>query len=187
MLAFAGLPFAVYFGLQHFEARAVALVLLAALLLRMPSRINGFLQRLGWRALAPGIALVAAGALLWRSNDPVLVLLYPVAVNVVMLVTFFASLIRPPSIVERIARVSEPNLPAAAVAYTRRVTQLWCLFFVANGILSAWSALAASRETWVFYNGFLAYVLIGTLFAGEWLYRRWRFGVRPARARDSGT
>ncbi len=56
--------------------------------------------------------------------------------------------------------------------YTRRVTQVWCGFFVLNGGLALCTALWASDAGWALYNGLVAYVLMGLLFAGEWLVRR---------------
>ena len=47
---------------------------------------------------------------------------YPVAISLAMAAIFAASLRHPPTIVERIARLSEPDLPPEGVAYTRQVT-----------------------------------------------------------------
>jgi uncharacterized membrane protein len=33
-------------------------------------------------------------------------------------------------------------------------------------------AVRQSARAWFWYNGVIAYLLIGTLFAGEWLIRR---------------
>jgi uncharacterized membrane protein len=98
--------------------------------------------------------------------------LYPALVNAVMLAVFAVSLRFPPSAVERIARLSDPHLPPQGVAYTRRVTQVWCGFFVLNGVAALATALWASDQVWAFYNGLLAYVLMGALFGGEWLIRQ---------------
>jgi uncharacterized membrane protein len=64
-------------------------------------------------------------------------------------------------------------LAPAGVRYTRRLTLVWCNFFFLNGSVAAYTALAASRETWVLYNGLVAYVLIGALLAGERIARPW--------------
>ena len=64
------------------------------------------------------------------------------------------------------------DLAPAAVAYTRRVTQVWCGFFVFNGAVSLGTALWGSPAAWALYNGLLAYVLMGVLFGGEWLLRQ---------------
>ncbi len=176
-LLFAALPFLAYYALQHYPPREVALLLLSLLLLRAPGKTIAFLRRLGPRALLPAAAALALGALLWRSNDPAWVLSYPILMNVLMFSLFTASLMHPPSVIERLARLRHPDLPPEGIAYTRRVTQVWCGFFVLNGGIAAWTAFAASRETWVLYNGLISYCLMGALFAGEWLFRRWRFGV----------
>lgn len=97
---------------------------------------------------------------------------YPVAANLVMLLVFGASLVRGMPIVERLARLREPDLPAEGVLYTRRVTWAWCVFFVLNGTLAAWTALYASLAGWTLYNGFISYCAMGLMFAGEWLCRR---------------
>ena len=45
-----------------------------------------------------------------------------------------------------------------------------------SGVSATAAALAryADLESWAFYNGLLAYALIGSLFALEWLLRRAR-------------
>jgi len=96
---------------------------------------------------------------------------YPVLVNVAFLTVFAYSLIVPPSTIERLARLQGPNLPPAAIAYTRKVTQVWCGFFVLNGAIALYTALFSSMALWSFYNGFLAYLLMGILFAGEYCAR----------------
>jgi uncharacterized membrane protein len=121
-----------------------------------------------WAALA--IALLALWALLGRDALPVR--LYPVLVNAGLLVSFGFTLIRPPSMIERFARLQEPELPPRAVRYTRRVTQVWCAFFAANGSAALVTALWMSERAWALYNGFIAYVLIGALFGIEWLVRQ---------------
>jgi uncharacterized membrane protein len=77
----------------------------------------------------------------------------------------------PPSLIERLARRQERNFPPAAVAYTRRVTQVWCGFFAVNGAVALYTAFYASTAQWSLYNGFVAYLLMGILFAGEYCAR----------------
>lgn len=159
-------PLAVYWGLAHLTPRSLALALLVVLLLRWVLGGAEAWQRVAL-ALAGLLALVAA------AGDAVLPLkLYPVAVNAALLATFAISLWQPTTIVERIARLRDPALPPAGVAYTRRVTQAWCLFFLLNGSAALATALVASDEVWMLYNGLLAYGLIAAMFGGEWLVRR---------------
>lgn len=158
-------PVVVYLGLQHWSPRAMTLVLVALVLLRAGSS-----RQAGWRATALIAAALAAVVLATDSALPLK--FYPVLVNATMLVVFGWTLRHPPTLIERLARLREPDLPPRGVAYTRRVTQAWCLFFIANGTIAAVTALFASDRVWALYNGAIAYVLIGAMFAGEWLVRQ---------------
>jgi len=169
-----------------------------ALIVCYPALI--YLARHSWSPKALGIGLVVS-AVVWRMsvgdtaisrglicggvllaalafgfNDVLPLKLYPVMVNGLLLVVFAASLWFPPTVVERIARFHHPELPQEAVKYTRRVTQIWCLFFLGNGLIALWTAVQQSARAWFWYNGVIAYLLIGTLFAGEWLIRRRTLG-----------
>jgi uncharacterized membrane protein len=166
-LAFA-YPFAVYFGLGAFEPRHLAFVLVLAALGRVAAA-----RRYFGRADVAIVAVTAilAGAIAW-SNSELMLRFYPVVISGGLLAAFAQTLLRPPSMIERFARLSEPDLGAAGVAYTRRVTQAWCVFFAANGAIALYTAVAASRETWLLYNGFISYLLVGAMYGGEWLIRR---------------
>ena len=71
----------------------------------------------------------------------------------------------------RAAVSRHPDLPPEGVRWVTNVTRAWCLFFVLNGGIALWTALAASDATWALYNGAIAYVLIGAMLGGEWLLR----------------
>ena len=166
-------PALVYFGLTFFDARSIAilLILLVAARLLFAGRSDG------WRAFKPQLifALVAAaaiGALVMISNSPLYLKFYPVCMSALMLILFTVSLIRPPTVIERLARVRNPDLPESAVRYTRKVTIVWCGFFVINGCIALYTALFSSLEIWTLYNGAISYGLMGCLFAGEYLVRR---------------
>jgi uncharacterized membrane protein len=157
-------PLAIWLLGERVEPRwlALSLVLLGAL------RLAAARQRV-W----VGVALVAfaLAALSGALNEAWPLRWYPVLVNASLLVLFGVTLVRGPSMVERLARLKEPELPPHAVAYTRRVTQAWCGFFAVNGSIAAATALFGTDRQWALYNGGIAYVLIG-LFAGvEYLVR----------------
>ena len=78
-------------------------------------------------------------------------------------------------IVERFARLQADDLSEAEVHYCRSVTRLWCGFFIANGSTALYLALVRDLELWALFTGLISYILIGTLFAAEYLYRHWRF------------
>ena len=107
-------------------------------------------------------------------------LYYPVAVNLALLGVFGTSLVSPPTVIERLARLRHPELDEHAVGYTRKVTVVWCGFFAGNAGAASVTAVLGDQAIWAFYNGFLAYVLMGLLFAGEWLVRRRVMAARRA-------
>lgn len=158
-------PLVIWLGQGQVEPRWMAAILLLAAATRIPSFKLSQIAR--WSMFA---ALVLAACAVW-ANALLPLKLYPVLVNAVLLAVFGFSLAVPPSMVERFARLREPDLPPAAVAYTRRVTQVWCVFFIFNGAIALGTALWASAEVWSLYTGVIAYILMGLLFGLEYLVR----------------
>ncbi len=171
-------PFLVYFGIQYVEPRYVGLLILVLLLLR-------FLvirKQIAWKNVKPLIPITVAGSalclMIMVSNNFTMVRFYPVLINAVLLLLFFITLIKPPSMVERLARLTEPNLPEAAISYTRNVTIVWCVFFVFNTAIAAITAFYTTLEVWTLYNGLIAYFLAGLVFVIEYTVRRRKMKVR---------
>ena len=163
-------PLAVYFGLRSFEPRVFGVLIGSLLLLRQWRSVRRFATNLTtteWLSFASiGLHTLAIVA----GNSETLLLLYPAMVSLSLLFVFGRSLRFPPTLIERIARLTEPDLPPQGVAYTRRITRVWCGFFVINTAISV-TTVFATREAWLLYNGFIAYLLMGLLFAGERLVR----------------
>jgi uncharacterized membrane protein len=158
-------PPLVYLGYRSVATSRLALLLAALALLRALSSREKI-----WRITA-GLAMVLA--LVSLLADQFLPLkLYPALVSAAFLTLFGASLLYPPSMVERIARLQEGELPPQAVRYTRRVTQVWCGFFVLNGSLALFTALWSDNALWALYNGLIAYLMMAALFGAEWLVRQ---------------
>lgn len=158
-------PLAIWLGHGQVEPRWLAALLLLAAATRLPSLKVSLAAR--WSA---GGALLLCAAAVW-ANAMLPLKLYPVLVNGALLAAFGYSLVSPPSMIERFARMSEPDLPPAAIAYTRRVTQVWCGFFVVNGAIAFGTALWTSETVWSLYTGVIAYCLMGILFGSEYLVR----------------
>ena len=165
-LAVMGYPLTVYFGLQLLPSGVIAIVLCGLLITRLSLSRQQLKPMLA--PLIVGIALTAASFIAKRHDW---LLYYPVVINLSMLALFGHSLKYGPCMIERLAKLKEPDLPPEAKPYLVKVTLIWCLFFVLNGLMALYTALATSIETWTLYNGFIAYLLMGTLLGGEWLYR----------------
>ena len=164
-------PFLIGFGLANNSLHGILPVMALVLLMRVcqARRQGGPLRYLFVSVALAGIALCAASYVLHAHQW---VLLYPVVVNLVMLAVFGGSLWTTMPIVERLARLREPNLPPSGVRYTRVVTRVWCGFFILNGGIALFTALRGDMRLWTLWNGMIAYLLMGGLMAGEWLIRR---------------
>lgn len=123
------------------------------------------------------VAVAVGGVSIWDPEHAVR--LYPFFMNAAMLVAFLNTLVRPPSMIERFARIREPNLPESGVRYTRKATIAWCIFIFCNGAIALWTAFFADLNTWALYNGVIAYVAMGLMFGAELLVRR---GVKAREA-----
>lgn len=174
-LAAAAYPFLVWYGLTRWGARASALVLLAFLVLWGVRR--GVTGRSGFRALlvqGGGLAAILIGTVV--SGEPAVLQQVPVLINAFLLATFAATLLRPPPMIERYARLAQPDLSPAEVAWCRGWTWAWVAFFAANAAIAEALALAATPDLWALYNGGIAYGLMGLMFAVEYVVRKARFG-----------
>ncbi|EKZ6355135.1 hypothetical protein SJ584_16005 [Klebsiella aerogenes] len=164
-------PFLIWFGLAH-NSLPWLLPLMALLLFlrfRQTRRQSGPLSVVTQIVAVAGMTLCIASYLLKTHQ---LLLFYPVVVSGVMLAVFGGSLWSSMPVVERLARLRDPVLPEQAVRYTRRVTQIWCAFFIGNGGIALVTALYGDMSLWTAWNGMISYLLMGMLMAGEWLVRQ---------------
>jgi uncharacterized membrane protein len=177
-LASLAYPLAALLLARPLGPAAVTIAMAAVLLLRF---VLGIGRRTPAAMSVAGLLVAAALLVATWINETLALRLYPALMNAAMLAAFLHTLWRPPSMIERFARLVEPDLPPEGVRYTRRVTGAWCVFFVVNGAIALWTALAASDEVWALYNGLIAYLLMGALAGGELLVR-----ARVKRAANAG-
>jgi uncharacterized membrane protein len=168
-------PLLIYAALQRISPRSIALGALALLAARslLMGRERWLEYARIWAAPAAGLAIVLAASAIW--NDPLSLLAAPALGSLALLATFGRSLRERESIVEAIARVQLGVLTEDEARYCRRVTWIWCAFFLVNGAVALGLARWGTIEVWALYTGFVAYLLIGTLFSAEYVYRQWRF------------
>lgn len=122
----------------------------------------------GFALLLVPLAVVDAGTLLKAP---------PVVINLALAAWFGMSLkAGEEPVIGWFARLERGDeLTPELATYTRRLTLLWTVFFVAMAATAALLAVFAAAETWsIFANG-VDYVLIGVLFVGEYAYRRVRY------------
>lgn len=164
-------PFVVLYLLYLGKMQLTGAVLLGYFVVRfvLLSKTARHNKRLTLILTATGVLLCAL-SILFKNHQALMY--YPVAVNITLLAVFSYSLYRPPSVIEQLARLQTPDLSPHGQRYTFRVTQVWCLFFILNGTIALLTTLSGDVTLWALWNGFISYLLIGLLFAGEWCVRR---------------
>jgi len=162
-------PFLIWFSLDYFQPRTLALLLAGLFLLRVLLRSTSVTSG-AMRLVVPACVLFLL-AVAWLNRTGGL-LIYPVFVSLLFFAVFAGSLLYPPTLVERLARLEDPDLPAKGVAYTRKVTQVWSVFFLTNAAISLFTVWYGDRWLWSLYNGCVFYLLMGLLMVIEMAVRR---------------
>ncbi len=169
-------PLAIYLGLRWAAPRTLAIIIAALLLLRLAAAHKSAPSETR-RLFLLGIPIVLILGLAALFQDGRYFLFVPSLISFAILVSFGRSLLERygPPMVETFARIQDPDLPDNEVPYCRRLTGVWCVFLAANTLTALGFALFGSIEAWALYTGLLAYLLMGSLFAGEYVYRAWKF------------
>lgn len=160
-----------YPAVVHFGMPPTALALLAALAAYVAVSLFAG-PALRW--LGPP----AAGIAVYWAAPPAEWLLFipPILINLALAWLFGRTLVRGRTpLIARFAMMEQGTLSAELVAYTRTLTWLWTLLFVAAAAVSLALALSGHRDAWSVFTNFLNYVLVAALFLGEFAYRRLRF------------
>jgi uncharacterized membrane protein len=168
---FLAYPFIVFFAYQRLDTRAAAGLLLCLYALSLAARIRGPAREV-WALLREHLGLVLLIGLAMITGERLILQLLPIAVSLYLLATFGWSLRAGPPIVERMARLVDPDLPDFCVPYCRKVTIAWCSFLALNSLCIAWLAWFGPFQWWALYTGLVAYLLLGLLFAAEFSVRK---------------
>jgi len=176
LVGIIGYPWLAGWLIQRFELRPVAAVAclfavagLAAAWSRLRARPEALI------AIGAQIGALALFALAAALDDRGPLLLIPVLIQLVLCLLFRATLREPPSMVERMARLMQPLAPEWVGPYCRKVTLMWCGFFLANAVVILWLTALGQLELWVRYTGGVLYLIAAGLQVGEFFVRKWWF------------
>ena len=141
---------------------------------------------LNWKPLLSSMLFLLAGLFCFITGKEFFIRLYSVVINVSLLIIFGSTLFFEPNIVFRFATLADKSIKGSnfeenVKKYCRKVTLIWCVFFILNGTAAACTTFAdvlfgvsaqRARELWAFYNGGISYLLMGTLFIAEFTVRK---------------
>ena len=140
-------------------------------------------KALDWRPMLSSALFLLAGILCFVFNKKIFLKLYSVVLSATMLFVFGSSLFFKPNIIFRFACLGDKSIKGSSFEsqvndYCRKVTVVWCVFFILNGSISAFTALhdfgndVLNDKIWSVYNGGISYILMGLLFAVEFIVRK---------------
>jgi uncharacterized membrane protein len=167
-------PWVLYWTLSHQEVKVAAITLIGWVIVRtLPVLISAKREQRVAALQLPAIALGFA-ILGWASNNGTWLLVLPSATQATFGLAFLRSLSGVP-LIEHFARMVKPELSGPELAHCRRWTLIWGIYLLVLAalglVLARWAALAV----WTAYVGVVNYVLVGVLFAVEYLIRKIRF------------
>ena len=151
-----------------------------------PARVNAAAAAAGvllWAVAAArlGTALLCAAilAVLFATFAlaPQLLLFAPPVIINGLLASVFAASLRPgrKPLIGVFASLEHGELPNDLARHVRLITWCWALLLAAIALVSLALAAWAPMAAWSLFTNVVGYVLIATLFTGEYLYRRVRF------------
>lgn len=176
LIGIIGYPWLTDWLIQRFELRLVAAVAFFFALTGLAlARRRLRAQPVAPVAIGSQLGALALFALAVVADDRRPLLLIPSLIQLVLFLLFRATLREPPSMVERMARLMQPLAPEWVDPYCRKVTVMWCIFFLANAVVILWLTALGKREIWVQYTGGVLYAIAGGLQVGEFFVRKWWF------------
>ena len=163
----AACPFAIHSAILSGHASTALLILLAPLVLLTCRSPAGRL--FAGVAVAATVALLAAAV---DDSEQFLLYLIPVLINSVLAVLFGRTLLPGKTpVITRFSVLLRGKLEPLALGYTRRITQLWTLFFLLLALESLLLALFAPLQIWSLFVNILNYLFAALLFTGEYFFR----------------
>lgn len=141
---------------------------------------------LDWKPLLSSALFLAAGLFCFITGKQIFLRLYSVVISITFLFVFGSTLFFEPNIIFRFATLADKSIKGSSYenqvkAYCKKVTIIWCCFFILNGTASVCTAFAEklfnvseekASSIWSIYNGGISYVLMGVLFIVEFIVRK---------------
>jgi len=160
-------PFLIYFGLNAYGIKPLAILLLVVSGLRII--LWQQFKRTEKIILVSLLTLLCGLAIL--LNSQALLRFYPVLMNIGFSAVFLLSLRTKQPLIERIMSAMIKDLSIAARRYLRGLTLAWGLLLLFNALISFYTACCLSFHVWTIYNGFLVYIVFGVFTLIELIYR----------------
>ena len=168
--AIVSYPFVIhYFVLNEYYQQASFYILTIVFLLVVQNIIQGH----KWLAVILIILTLIFGITLWLDSQMV-IFLPPILIPLALAYLFGKTLIgnNTAFITVLAQKIRNTDLDEREIKYTRNVTRIWFVFFIACIIEDILLAYFADVTTWSYFTNFVNYILIAALFIIEYSVRR---------------
>ena len=144
-----------------------------SMLLALPI-LTTLLERRAVRPFSIATLLLAIGLLtVLQTHELIIFKILPVIIHLALFFMFAFSLKRNNTpVITRIAAAIRPSLSDDEVTYTRSVTIMWAVFFLAMALISGYLAVFSSVAVWSLFVNVVSYGLIALVFLAEFQLRR---------------
>jgi uncharacterized membrane protein len=167
-------PWVLYWTLSRQRVGVAALTLIGWVIIRtIPVLLSAKAEHRRAALQLPAIALVFT-CLGLVSNNGTWLLVLPSAAQATFGLAFLRSLAGTP-LIEHFARMVKPELGVPEQAHCRSWTRVWGIYLLVLAALGLVLARWATLAVWTIYVGVVNYVLVGALFAVEYVVRKIRF------------
>jgi uncharacterized membrane protein len=167
-------PWVLYWTLSRGRVGVAALTLIGWVILRtIPVVLAAKAEHRRAALQLPAIALVFTCLGLFSNNGTWLLIL-PAAAQATFGLAFLRSLEGTP-LIEHFARMVKPDLGVPEQAHCRRWTLVWGIYLIVLAAIGLVLARWATLAVWTIYVGIVNYVLVGALFAVEYVVRKISF------------
>lgn len=167
-------PWVLYWTLSRQRVGVAALTLVGWVIIRtIPVLLSAQREQRVAALRLPAIALVFA-VLGWLFDNHTFLMVLPSATQATFGLAFLRSLAGTP-LIEHFARMVKPDLSVAQQAHCRAWTRVWGIYLLVLAALGLVLARWATLAVWTAYVGVVSYVLVGVLFAVEYVTRKIRF------------
>lgn len=174
-VAALGYPVVVYVCLTRYGPSGLAVVLVVGAIAAAARAVFG--PESGPKLGFPTLAVLTLVGLSVALREAGFALLGPAALNLGLMAGFGSTLRTGKTpVIERFARRQHADLTPAEAAWCRLWTWIWTAHFALGAITVLALAAAAPLSWWALYTGGIAYLLVGTLVAVEFVLRKRRFG-----------
>ena len=144
-----------------------------AMLLVLPI-LTTLLERRAVRPFSIATLLLAIGLLtVLQTHELIIFKILPVIIHLALFFMFAFSLKRNNTpVITKIAAAIRPSLSDDEITYTRSVTIMWAVFFLAMALISGYLAAFSSVAVWSLFVNVVSYGLIALVFLAEFQLRR---------------